>query len=165
VITVPDIIETEFQEIDIPGQKINMWPNGWAVAHRKTAFWATGGTRIADITLLGQPVRIRATPVQYRWDFGDGAKETRRTPGARPRSLDRAKFTHEYRAVQKVRVSLTTIYHGEYSVSGGPMTPIAGDVGVTTQTDPIQIYRFHKYLVSGPCADDPTDPDCIPSKK
>lgn len=160
----PVVTEHDFQRFKIPGSTVNMWPNGWAVANRNTAFWADAGVKTIDLTLLGQPVQVRATPIKYNWNFGDGKGRSRTSPGQKPRTLDSAKFTHMYTKHGKAKVSLATIYTGEYRVNNGAWKSISGVASVTTSRPEFKVYRYHKYLVGDDCLRNPEGPDCRPRR-
>ncbi|WP_158257234.1 PKD domain-containing protein [Kineococcus xinjiangensis] len=86
-------------------------------------------------TVLGFPVRIRATPVSYTWDFGDGASlGPTRDPGA---PYPRMRTTHTYARPGTYAVSLSTTYAGEYSVAGGEWLDIQGTVAV--ESSPVDL--------------------------
>lgn len=90
-----------------------------------------------DITLLDTPVQVRATPTTYTWDFGDGSNPlTTEDPGAPYPDLT---TWHEYQAPGTVQITLTTTYTGEYSVAGGPWTPIPGTAQVQSEPQPLQL--------------------------
>jgi hypothetical protein len=81
----------------------------------ETNVFVTAGPVVLSTTLVGRPVRVRATPVGYRWVFGDGGVlVTADAGGAYPAMTT----THVYRRPGMVAVGLTTRYRGEYSVAG-----------------------------------------------
>ncbi len=160
---VPTVTEHDFQNFTIPPSVPHSWPADWGVAHRRTAFWADSATRYIDLTLLGQAVTVRATPVSYQWDFGDGARKNMKTPGSKPRTLDRASLFHVYQRPAKVSVRVITTYTGEYRVGNGGWQDIPGTAAVASPGLPLTIYRYHKYLVSDDCKRNPAGPDCRPS--
>lgn len=159
-ISLPDIVREEFQNFDIPPSVIHSSPDGWGVSQRKTGFWADSSAREFDMTLLGVPVRVRATPVEYRWDFGDGQSETTNSAGTRPREGEDPSFAHVYRKAGTYTVRLTTVYRGEFSVDGGGWMPIAGRAAIASEPMQMTIYRYHRYLVDEDCVQNPGGPDC-----
>jgi hypothetical protein len=97
-------------------------------------------------TVLGQPVRVRATPASYHWTYGDGSERTTAQPGARyPSSMPTA---HIYRRPGTFTVDLTTVFSGEYSVAGGPWTPVDGTASVGGPAVAVRAVEARAHLVS-----------------
>lgn len=84
-------------------------------------------------TVLGVPVTVRATPVQYAWDFGDGAAPVVTTdPGA---PYPDHTVSRSYAAPGEYAVRLVTTWRGEFQVAGaGPWIPVDGTA--TTSSPP-----------------------------
>ncbi|GAA4283877.1 hypothetical protein GCM10022261_14080 [Brevibacterium daeguense] len=156
----PVVTEEDFQNFEIPPSTLHSWPDSWAVTQRKTAFWADSLVRYIDLELLGTPVRVRATPVAYSWDFGDGAVKRTTSPGTRPRSVQDAQIHHTYSTAGDVTVTLTTFYSGMFSVNGGDWLIIPGQAAVSSPPLDLTVYRYHKFLVEDDCLDNPDSPDC-----
>jgi PKD repeat protein len=96
--------------------------------------------------LLGFPVRVRATPARFHWRFGDGTTLTTRDSGAPYPDMT---TTHTYTQPRKARITLTTIYTGEYSVAGGPFQPIVGTATVTSPAAPLTVLAAENQLTPG----------------
>jgi hypothetical protein len=96
-------------------------------------------------TLLGTAVTIRATPVSYSWDFGDGsATVVTEDPGA---PYPDHSVEHTYTATGDVTVSLTTTYTGEYSVDGGvTWAPIQGTAAATSPPIAVRLVEARAQL-------------------
>jgi PKD domain len=97
--------------------------------------------------LLGLAVRVRATPVEYRWDFGDGGELVTADPGAAYPDL---RTTHTYAASGRRVITLSTVYRGEYSVAGGPWVPVDGTATVSSLPVPLQVLATRNHLVADP---------------
>jgi hypothetical protein len=158
----PVVTEEDFQNFEIPPSTLHSWPDSWAVTQRRTAFWAVSSVRYIDLELLGTPVRVRATPVAYSWDFGDGTARRTTSPGKRPRSAQEAQIHHTYSSAEDVTVTLTTFYSGMFSVNGGDWLIIPGQAAVESPPLSLTVYRYHKFLVDDDCLDNPDSPDCGP---
>lgn len=156
----PVVTEEDFQSFEIPPSTLHSWPDAWAVTNRRTAFWADSSVRYIDLVLFDTPVQVRATPVAYAWDFGDGTTDRTTSPGSRPRSVQNAQIHHTYSAPGTVSVTLTTYYAGMYSVDGGPWLTIPGQAAVPSTPLELEVYRYHRFLVDEDCLDDPSSPDC-----
>jgi hypothetical protein len=96
-------------------------------------------------TLLGTPVTIRASPVSYAWEFGDGSPPviTDRPGGPWP---DHA-AEHTYRVTGDREVTLTTTYAGRYSLDGGATwVAIAGTATATSTPVPVRLVEARAQL-------------------
>lgn len=84
-------------------------------------------------TVLGVPVTVRATPVQFTWDFGDGGSPLVTTdPGA---PYPDHTVARPYGAPGEYAVRLVTTWRGEFQVAGaGPWIPV--DRTATTSSAP-----------------------------
>lgn len=96
-------------------------------------------------TVLGRPVRVRATPTSYHWHYGDGTERTTARPGGRYPTMPTA---HVYRRAGTFAVRLATTFSGEYSVAGGPWTPVDGTATVEGPGVTVEAVEGHAHLVS-----------------
>lgn len=116
-------------------------PGGMTLIRLPTFFEASfpgagyGVGQVHAVRLLGRDVRIRVSSVRYRWDFGDGTPvvETSSAGGPWPDGDVRHAYTRS--AWFSVRVS--AVYRGEFSVDGGPWTPV--DAPVSLAAPPVQL--------------------------
>ncbi|WP_029089175.1 PKD domain-containing protein [Brevibacterium album] len=154
---IPD--ESDFASFPIPPSIAHALPHDWTVTGKKTAFWAESGVKVFDAELLGFPLRVRATPIEFLWDFGDGSGDRTADPGREPRRPADGSVTHAYGAKGERSVTLTTVYTGEYNYGDG-WNPIAGTASVASDALPMTVYRFHKYRVGDDCRANPHGPDC-----
>lgn len=161
----PWISEEEFASYDIPPSVLRMSPDGWGVTRNKTAFFADAGVKYIDMTLLGYGVRVRATPVSYDWNFGDGTKLRTKSPGRPPVEGREPALSHVYAKKGTYEINLTTNYIGHFSVDGGPWLIIQGQAAVASEPISADIYRYHRYLVDESCNENPAGPDCRPKGK
>jgi hypothetical protein len=91
---------------------------------------------------------VRATPVSYRWTFGDGAVLETSDPGHPYPAMT---TTHTYlAAAARVGIGLRTGYRGEYSVAGAPWLPIDGLAFVGSPPAALQVLETHAVLVADP---------------
>ncbi len=125
-------------------------PSGYLPVNMDLIAYAESQEQTLDTVLLGTPVQVRATPVEYRWDFGDGNTITTHTPG---RPYPAKDIVNRYEHEGWYDITLSTTYTGQYSVAGGPWEDIDGTV--TIDSAPVSIYSrsFESHLV---------DPDADP---
>ena len=121
-----------------------------------TNFWADPNPQEFTRTINGQNVVLRATPVSYTFDYGDGA-----TLGPIPYPgyqlgadvWDQPTDTsHRYTEPGDYHFTLTTTYRGEYSVEGGPWQVIDGTVSRTSDPQLVRVWRTKVGLVADDCA-------------
>lgn len=113
--------------------------------------YAEATEQTLDTTLLATPVRVRATPVRYHWDFGDGnSLDTSKAGRPYPSRDITSRYAHE----GWYDVTLTTTYSGQFSVNGGAWQDIDGTI--TVDSDPVAIYSksFESRLVDPNTAPD-----------
>ncbi|HLS25863.1 MAG TPA: PKD domain-containing protein [Beutenbergiaceae bacterium] len=84
--------------------------------------------------LLGLPVDIRAEPVSYSWDFGDGSAVLNTTEAGAPYPDET--ITHSYTEVGEYQITMVAYWSGSFRVGGGPWIEIDG-LGVTSSTSPL----------------------------
>jgi hypothetical protein len=112
-----------------------------------TNVYVTAGPVTLNTTLVGHPVRVRATPIAFRWSFGDGGTLATADPGA---PYPRMTTTHMYRHPGVVSITLITRYRGEYSVAGGPWIPVDGEAEVGSAAVRLTVVTTRNELVADP---------------
>jgi hypothetical protein len=109
----------------------HMEPNGWFVQGLDANFYSTGGSSIQSGTLLGQPARVRFTPVAWTWNYGDGTTRTRNTSGntwraQHIREFDPTATSHVYTRRGTYWIDLTLTYRAEYTFGASGWGTIDG---------------------------------------
>ena len=139
----------DFRRLPLPAATSSVEPPGGDVLINIETNVYAGATPVTIPTdVLGQPVTVRATPVSYTWDFGDGGGVGPTSdPGAPYPSLRNA---HVYTAPGDYAVTLTTTYAGEFSVAGGPYLPIDGTAEVTSPAQAVTAHSATTELVAAP---------------
>ncbi|MEW1957260.1 PKD domain-containing protein [Kineococcus sp. NPDC059986] len=124
-VVLPTVTAADLRRVGLPASPVQLQPDdGQALLGVPLVLRTTGGTVVRDTTVLGFPVRIRATPTSWTWDLGDG---TRLGPTADPgRPYPRQTLTHTYTAPGDRTVTLTTTWSGEYTIAGLPYRPVEG---------------------------------------
>ncbi len=145
----PGFTAADFRLLPLPPGDVVLQPgNGFALAQVPLGVMAVAGVAVLPTQLLGFDVAVRATPVSYTWDFGDGTTTGPTSdPGAPYPALDVA---HSYTAAGGYAVTLTTTYAGEFSVDGGAFTPIDGLAAVVSAPVPVTVLAAHGALVQDP---------------
>lgn len=158
--TMPVVTQSDFQKFSLPAPRASVQPDGWTVTGYPTNMYTNARETTINLTILGFAVRVRARPVSFSWNFGDGHSLVTHSTGAKIAPGDSPAISHVYARSGHVRVVLTTRYSGEYSVAGGAWLPIGGQASVTGASTPLDVYRYHRYRVGHTCHEDPHGTDC-----
>ncbi len=143
-----DVTVEDFRRVPLPpATSVVQPPGGQVLVNIETNAYAAAERVVVPTEVLGQAVRVRATPVRYAWDYGDGATlGPTPDPGGPHPDLTNA---HVYTAPGTYRVTLTTTYAGEFSVGGGPWLPIDGTAEVTSPPQRVTAHALRNELVAG----------------
>lgn len=150
-------------------EDFNTFPVTPAQAHQERAphtlknyntnFWADPNPQEFTRTIAGQEVALRAIPVSYTFNYGDG---TTLGPVSYPgyqlgeEVWDQPTDTsHKYTEPGDYEFTITTSYRGEYSVNGGPWQVIDGTVERTTDPQLVRVWRVKAGLVADDCEQNP----------
>jgi hypothetical protein len=145
---VPAFSVRDFRRLPLPPGGVRVEPpNLRTLINVPTNVYVIAGTRVIDTSLLGFPVRVRATPVRFRWSFGD--RDTLDTADAGAPYPD-LRTTHTYVDPGRRRVLLRTVYSGEYSVDGGVWLPIDGTAEVVSPGVMVTVLSATNRLVAEP---------------
>src|SRR5699024_2272145 len=129
----------------------------WGLKNAHTNFYASHHKpQTVTQTMFDQEVTITATPVEYRWDYGDGETLVTEQPGYPVEVFNTETDTsHQYQQTGSYTVTLTTVFGGTYQVDGGEVQEVSSTV--TQQADPvdIRIYRAVTRNVDQTCSDNP----------
>ncbi|GEM_PF-3722938 len=92
-------------------------------------------------TILGTPVRIKATPTQYSWNFAD--PESNQTVAGQNSS-------HTYSIPGHYTVTLTTEWTGQFTTNNGATwQPINGTATTTNTSEPLALNESAPRLTAG----------------
>lgn len=121
--------------------------NGRGLVNMELIVYVDPTPQMLSTVVLGVPLTVRATPVQFTWDFGDGSDPLVTTdPGAPYPDFTVA---HIYREPGSYEVQLTTTWRGEYQINGaGPWVPVAGAVTTTSPPFPETVVEARSHLVA-----------------
>lgn len=168
----PDLVASEFARINMPlpeprfQEEIEdqvvpgrMWGAGWR--QTDVNMWVIAEDHTTTVTLLGTDVTIRATPLKYTWDYGDGQTRTTAFAGQKvhtgsgPAHADTETATsHSYEETGFYPVSVTTVYAGQFRTPTSDWIPIPGVAVVTSDPKTLTIWKSETRLVASDCGDD-----------
>lgn len=148
------VTQSDFARLPVKPLQATAGPaGGWLPVNMPNVLYTEPDTQELSTELLDTPVAIRATPVSYYWDLGDGNTITTSTPGEPyPSELISGTYVHE----GWYDVTLTTTFAGQYSVEGGEWQDIDGTIEVASDPVPIYSKSLESRLVNG---DVPVDED------
>jgi hypothetical protein len=133
---VVTVTQKDFAKLPVKAATAHAGPEqGWLPANMDLVLYADSEPQVLETELLDTPVRIRATPVEYRWDLGDGNVIVTDDPGEPWPSKD-VSATYAYEGWYDV--TLKTTYEGQFSVDGGEWQDIDGTVEIAS--DPQEVY-------------------------
>lgn len=130
------VTQQDFASLPVRPARAHAGPDvGYLPVNMDLIVYAESTEQTLDTVPLGTPVQVRATPVSYHWDFGDGSTLDTARPG---RPYPANDLTHRYQHQGWYDITLTTTYAGEFSVAGGPWQDIDGTV--TVASEPVALY-------------------------
>ena len=144
----PTVTAQDFRRLPLPPGHLHIQPStGRTLINIPTNLYVEATTTILPTTVLGTPVRVRATPTSYDWTFRDGHTLHTTDPGAPYPDL---RTPHTYTTTGTMTLTLATTYTGEYALPNGPWIPIPGTATVTSPTQPLTVIAAHAELVQDP---------------
>ncbi|MGP5227123.1 MULTISPECIES: hypothetical protein [Arthrobacter] len=158
-----EVTPAEFQSFPIRGSQVKSQPSGFSLRNGHAHMYAAPNPQTFSVDIYDEPVRVRAIPQSYLWNYGDGHSRKLQKPG-KPipnHTFDQPTDTsHVYDETGDFTIQLSTAYRGEYSVDGGPWMPIPGTASVPSDPMPMSVWRTKKLLVDQDCANNPGGPAC-----
>lgn len=143
-------VAVELQRLPLTPSSLSVQPpSGWTLVNVETIAFSDGAGQILSTTVLGTSVRVRAVPVRFAWDFGDGSEPLVTTDAGAP--YPEATIGHRYRAEGTHRITLTTTWRADFQVSGTTTwEPVAGTATTASSSEPLSVYTAHSRLVDEP---------------
>lgn len=133
--------------------------DGWLPVNMVNVLHTDPETQTLSTELLNTPVAIRATPISYHWDLGDGNTISTTNPGKPyPSETVSASYTQE----GWYDITLTTTFSGQFSVNGGEWQDIDGTIEITSDPVPIYSKSLECRLVNGDVPVDENEDPWIP---
>ncbi|MER7244589.1 PKD domain-containing protein [Kribbella sp. NPDC000426] len=139
-------VRSETKDIMFPGLPVKVQPNGRTLVNLDTIVYTEdNGVARTTVTLLGFPVVVEATPINYTWRFGDGSPAlTTSTPG---KPYPSKEITHKYMNRGNVSLTVTTDYAARFNVAGTGWQYVEGTVAITGPATPLLVREAVPVLV------------------
>ena len=139
----------------------------------ETNFYTTleGSSNIFEGDLPIGHTRIRAVPVAYRYEYGDG-QELRTHQAGTPRSSSSSSTTSSSSGVKETSTSyvypqvgnfhayVTVTYAGQYSIDGGPWQFFGTEVSRISEPVLVRVWESEVHSVGKTCTEDPGAKGC-----
>ena len=141
----------------------------------ETNFYTTleGSSNIFEGDLLIGRTRIRAVPVAYRYEYGDG-QELRTHQAGTPRSSSSSSTTttssssgvketstsYAYPQVGNFHAYVTVTYAGQYSIDGRPWQFFGTEVSRISEPVLVRVWESEVHSVGKTCTEDPGAKGC-----
>ena len=128
------------------GSGINRYPSGeiFVIFKQPMMVWTSPNKQTFNITLLGTPIEVEATPVSFNWDWGDGQSLETTDPGS---PYPNYTVSHPYEVtgngyVIRLRTSWTARWH----IAGQTQWhQVNGTVTTTETSSPFNLYIADSY--------------------
>jgi len=134
----------------------------------ETNFYTTleGSSNIFEGDLPIGHTRIRAVPVAYRYEYGDGRDLKTHSAGSPVSSQHSGQPLHEtstsyvYPMVGNFHAYVTVTYAGQYSIDGGPWQFFGTEVSRVSEPVLVRVWESEVHSVGKTCAEDPGAKGC-----
>ena len=134
----------------------------------ETNFYTTleGSSNIFEGDLPIGHTRIRAVPVAYRYEYGDGHDLKTHSAGSPVSSQHSGQSLHEtstsyaYLQVGNFHAYVTVTYAGQYSIDGGPWQFFGTEVSRVSEPVLVRVWESEVHSVGKTCTEDPGAKGC-----
>lgn len=163
-IPLPVFTLQDFKRLNVAPAVSTVEPAPDTLKNLNTNVFAVADAQMFQTELGGFPVAVRAYPVQYTWNYGDGT-----TLGPTPLTgapLAEGDWdiptdtSHVYSRTGDFTVTLTTYFYGEYNVADTGWQPVAGYNDVVSAPVPISVWKATVRNVADDCNENPRSFGC-----
>ncbi|MBP2410591.1 PKD domain-containing protein [Brachybacterium fresconis] len=156
------ITRSDFESMEVEPLVASAGPeDGWLPVNMVNVLYAESQSQTLATEVLGVPVSVRAVPVSYHWDLGDGNTITT-TDAGEPYPSEAVSGTYRYEGWYDV--TLTTTFSGQFSVAGGPWQDIDGTIEVASDPIPVYSKSLESRLVDGDVPVDENEDPWVPER-
>ena len=128
------------------GSGINRYPSGeiFVIFKQPMMVWTSPNKQTFNITLLGTPIEVEATPVSFNWDWGDGQSFDTTDPGT---PYPNYTVSHAYEVTGNGYViKLRTSWKARWRIAGQTQWhQVNGTVTTTETSSPFNLYIADSY--------------------
>ena len=128
------------------GSGINRYPSGeiFVIFKQPMMVWTSPDKQTFNITLLGTPIEVEATPVSFNWDWGDGQSFETTDPGT---PYPNYTVSHAYEVTgDGYVIKLRTSWSARWRIAGqAQWHQVNGTVTTTETSTPFNLYFADSY--------------------
>lgn len=161
---IPVFAVEDLQRLDIAAAVSVVEPAPHTLINYNTNVYAEATAQEFTTTLAGYPVTVRVYPIEYTWDYGDGATLGPTQLTGYPLDEDQwdipTDTSHRYTETGDVQVTLSTTFEGEYSVAGGPWLTVDGTSTVASAPVELSVWRAKVRNYADDCIENPYGTGC-----
>ncbi|UJP40329.1 PKD domain-containing protein [Cellulomonas palmilytica] len=144
----PPLTRQEFQLLPIVAPEVNVQPSADVLVNKRTILFTDGAPQRFRTTVFGTwGIDVVATPVEYRWTFGDGESLVTATPGAPYPSFE---VTHTFsEPIGATAVGLTVTWKGQFRVDADPLhkwREVTGTARTESVSAPFDVIELRSHL-------------------
>ena len=125
---------------------INRYPSGeiFVIFKQPMMVWTSPDKQTFNITLLGTPIEVEATPVSFNWDWGDGQSFDSTDPGT---PYPNYTVSHPYEVTgDGYVIRLRTSWSARWRIAGqAQWHQVNGTVTTTETSSPFNLYFADSY--------------------
>ena len=128
------------------GSGINRYPSGeiFVIFKQPMMVWTSPDKQTFNITLLGTPIEVEATPTSFNWDWGDGQTFDTTDPGS---PYPNYTVSHAYEVTgDGYVIRLRTSWSARWRIAGQTQWhQVNGTVTTTETSSPFNLYFADSY--------------------
>lgn len=163
-IPLPVFTLEDFKRLTVAPGVSTVEPVPDTLKNMNTNVYAVAEPQVFQTALGGFPVAVRAYPVQYAWNYGDGAVLGPTPLSGAPLGAGQwdipTDTSHVYQQTGDYSITLTTYFYGEYNVAGTGWQPVAGLNDVASAPIPISVWKATVRNVADDCHENPRSFGC-----
>ncbi|WP_143180908.1 hypothetical protein [Buchananella hordeovulneris] len=137
-------------QVAIHGSGIQMQPDqGWVLIKLETIVTTSNAPQEHQVQVLGRPINIKVTPINFHYDFGDGQSLDTRDPGRL--YPDHTTFVRYQETAPARQITLTTTWTAQFEHPvTGTWHPIDGTLQTTDKTGVFEVLRLQSVIGTRP---------------
>lgn len=164
LLNIPGLMAREFQSRKITAAEFGVQPKPHTLVGFNTNFYSHPTKQTFALTLLGQSITLTVYPVSSTYDYGDGTTlgptELEGSPLPNAQWGTETRTSHAYQRTGDFVASVTTRFHGNYSINGGPVMPVPGEATVTSPGVRLSVWRSKVDWYADDCNQNPRGAGC-----
>ena len=158
------MIRMEFQNQPVNSGRVGSQPGPHTMVGAETNVYVNSEVQVIETKILGQNVKIIATPAEYLIHYGDGTDGVLSYESGvilpAPLVGQQTATSHIYKATGNFQIYATVYFTAEYSLNDGPMIPVDGRGVFNTPAEAISVWKSESSNVADDCLKNPAGFGC-----